>query len=272
VKKPKVLRPVFPNAGLQVKYRRRLDAMIDAMHASFTKWVLAAYRADPPAMQKLAQDQASLALDAAKSKTRAQKVVDELTKRWLDNFDEGAERLAAYFAKAAGKRSDAQLRKILQDAGFSIDFEMTAAQREILASAVAENVGLIKSIPEQYLKDVQVHVASAVQTGMDVGGLSKKLEQSYGVSKRRAKIISLDQNTKITSAFTRSRQLEIGAEQAVWKHSHAGKKPRPTHVKNDGELYDVRLGWLDPAVGERIFPGQLINCRCTSRTVIPGFI
>jgi len=39
----------------------------------------------------------------------------------------------------------------------------------------------------------------------------------------------------------------------------------------DGKKYDVAKGMWDPAVREYIFPGQLINCRCFSRSVIPGF-
>ncbi len=54
-------------------------------------------------------------------------------------------------------------------------------------------------------------------------------------------------------------------------HSHAGKEPRPTHVKMDGKKYDVTKGMFDTAEKRFIFPGELINCRCISRSVIPGF-
>ena len=54
-------------------------------------------------------------------------------------------------------------------------------------------------------------------------------------------------------------------------HSHAGKKPRPSHVRMNGKTYDVKQGMWDSAEGRYVFPGELINCRCTSRSVIPGF-
>ncbi len=69
----------------------------------------------------------------------------------------------------------------------------------------------------------------------------------------------------------RVRQVELGITQAKWRHSMGGKKPRPTHLANNGKLYDVARGWYDPAVKKHIFPGELINCRCVSISVIKGF-
>ena len=73
--------------------------------------------------------------------------------------------------------------------------------------------------------------------------------------------------------MNRARQVELGIKEAVWIHSNAGETPRPTHLKagRDRVRYDVSKGWWDPAVQEYILPGQLINCRCSSRSVIKGF-
>jgi uncharacterized protein with gpF-like domain len=101
--------------------------------------------------------------------------------------------------------------------------------------------------------------------------LAKELQEHYGVTKRRAAFISLDQNNKASSAFNRVRQLEVGITRAIWMHSHAGKKPRPSHVKNDGKPYDVNRGWFDPHEQKWIFPGELPRCRCTSRSIVKGF-
>lgn len=67
-----------------------------------------------------------------------------------------------------------------------------------------------------------------------------------------------------------ARRQEIGIEEAMWQHSHAGKKPRPTHVAMHGKIYQISEGMWDPAEQKRIWPGQLINCRCTSRAIIPN--
>ena len=65
--------------------------------------------------------------------------------------------------------------------------------------------------------------------------------------------------------MTNARQADLGIREAIWMHSHAGKKPRPEHVKMDGKTYNITKGMWD-----RIFPGELINCRCTGRPIIPG--
>lgn len=137
-------------------------------------------------------------------------------------------------------------------------------------SIVAENVSLIKSIPQQYLVNVQGVVLRAVQAGRDASTLSIELKKQFGVSQRRASLIARDQNNKATAMIHRARQMELELFEAIWLHSSAGKKPRPTHVANHGKTYDVRTGWFDPAVKKHIWPGTEINCRCVSKTIVAG--
>lgn len=141
--------------------------------------------------------------------------------------------------------------------------------RDALEATVAENVSLIKSIGSQYLTAIEGHVMRSVTTGRDLAPLARRLELQYGVTRRRAALIARDQNNKATAVITRERQNELGIK-AIWLHSAGGKEPRPTHVANSGKVYDPKEGWFDPDVGEHIWPGTLINCRCVSKSVIPG--
>jgi uncharacterized protein with gpF-like domain len=272
--KPKTLPPVRPNAGTEIIYRRRLEAMVAEMTADVVKAVRAAYRSNPP----------ELATDELPSKA-LRREVNRLAKRWEKNFADAAPALAEYYAKSAERRSARQLERILREGGFSVKFKMTKAMRDVMDASVAEQVGLIKSIPEQYLHEVEGAVMRSVQVGRDLKGLVDeiggrvKLERKPGEKDRslaartfrRAALIARDQNNKATAVITRTRHLELGITKAVWLHSHAGKAPRPTHLENDGQLFDIEEGWLDPAVGKRIWPGELINCRCVSKPVVEGF-
>jgi hypothetical protein len=201
-----------------------------------------------------------------------QETIDKLGARWEARFDETAPKLAQWFAQTAGKRSEDGLKKILRDGGMTVRFEMTAPMRNILNATVAENTGLIKSIGSQYHSEVQGMVMRSVAAGRDVGMLTRDLRERYGITRRRAAFIALDQNNKSTSAFVRVRQVGLGL-QAIWLHSHAGKKPRPTHLGNTGKPYDPALGWFDPdpKVRRRIWPGELPRCRCVSRSLVKGF-
>lgn len=257
----KVLKPLHPNVGVEAAYRRKLVALIDAMHKSIEYWVTKKYKSNEP----------EIAMDAATPASALRIALAKLVKRWQKKFDNAAQELAEYFEQDVEDRTNARMRRILQEGGFTVKFKMTPAMRDIARATVNANVSLIKSIPQQYLRNVEGIVMRSVQTGRDLGQLAKDLQKQHGVAKRRAALIARDQNNKATSAFQRARQQELGITRAVWMHSHAGKEPRPTHVKMNGKTYDINKGMWDPAEGEYIFPGQLINCRCTSRSIVPGF-
>ena len=254
------LAPVRSNAGIRAAYRRKLLALVDAMIASYDRWLTAAYRKHPP----------TLAQDASPAK-ELEAELRRLAKRWNKQFDEAAEELAEYFAKSTAERSSASLRSILKKGGWTVKFKMTRAMKDVLNATVAENVSLIKSIPQEFHTQVEGLVMRSVTAGRDLSMLSKSLEKAFDVPRRRAILISRDQNNKATAAFTRARYLEMGVTEAIWLHSAGGKTPRPTHVRNSGKKYDVTTGWYDPAVKRYIFPGELVNCRCVARPVVRGF-
>jgi SPP1 gp7 family putative phage head morphogenesis protein len=195
-----------------------------------------------------------------------------LSRQWRRRFNEAAPEIAALFARRARGGADATLLRMLKQAGFTVPFRMTKGMRDVVDATVAENVSLIRSIPEKYLGDVQTSVMQSVKAGRDLATLSKDLRKNYGVSYRRAALIARDQNNKATSALMRVRQVDLGLEKGVWLHSHAGKEPRPTHLANHGKKFDLKEGWFDPdpRVRKRILPGELINCRCVWKPVVPG--
>ena len=261
IRAPKSIRltPVRPNIGIQEAYQRRLDRLIAQMQRDTERTVRAAWKANPPEM---ARDESPAAgLRAA---------MGRLGREWSARFAEFASTWGRKFARDAAGAADRTFAAALRKAGFTVRFSMTREVNDIVQAAVAENVALIKSIPAQYHKDIEGKVMRAVQTGRDLGGLAADLEKTYGVTKRRAAIISQSQNNMATAAITRARQIEVGIVGAVWRHSGGGRVPRPTHVANDGKSYDVAKGWFDPAVKRFILPGELPSCRCVSMSIIPG--
>ena len=237
------------------------------MNRSTLYKIKATYRANEPEVTALAQDESpAVALRDA---------IKKLASRWLSRFDDAAVRLAKWFSLSVSKRSDAQLRKILKDGGFSIDWKASAAQNDALQATIAEQVGLIKSIPSQYFTQIEGMVMRSVQTGRDLKTLTDDIDHQFGVTRRRAVIIARDQSNKAHAVFTRVRQLEAFGDdaEAIWCHSAGGKTPRPSHVKAGREKtrYKVSEGWPDPALGgKRIWPGTEINCRCFPRMIMKG--
>ncbi len=261
-KNEKALRAVQPNAGIAAAYRAKIMRLVREMAASYLYWLRAAYRGNPP---KMAQDELP--------SRELERVLKSLGIRWQKRFETAAPELAAYFAKTASKQSEAALRRILRDAGVTVKFKLTPELRDILKATITENVGLIRSIASEYHTEVEGLVMRSVSAGRDLSKLTQQLQARYGVTERRAKLIALDQNNKATSVIQRERQTALGLELGIWMHSHAGKEPRPTHLANDGKRFSISEGWFDPdpRVRERIWPGQLIRCRCTWKVLVKGF-
>ncbi|MDR3534015.1 MAG: phage minor head protein [Rhodopila sp.] len=258
-RKPVALAPVRPNLGVEFAYQRELDKLVDRMNEHVQAVVLGVYGMNPP---KLAADESSpSALRAA---------ISRLAREWSGRFDAFAKTVGRRFSVGAIGSADRSFAASLREAGFTVQFKMTPAASEIMQATIAEQVNLIKSIPAEYLTAVQGSVMRSVTTGRDLGGLSNDLQQQFGVTKRRAATIARDQNAKATASITRARQQELGIVEAIWLHSAGGKTPRPTHVGNNGKRYTISEGWFDPAAGKRIWPGQEVNCRCVSKSVIPG--
>lgn len=256
-KRPITLAPVHPNAGLRASYQKKIDSLVDAMQKSLVYWLTAAYRANEPTMA--ADASPAMALRDAMRK---------LSNYWQKRFDDAAPELAKYFAENAFSRSDGSLKAALKKAGFTVEFKMSREANDVYQATLSENVGLIKSIAEQHLTQVEGLVMRSVQQGRDLGFLSKELHERYGVSKRRAAFIALSQNNMATATIKRVRQDSLGITDEVWLHSHGGKHPRPTHVAADGKRFNVKKGmFLD---GKWTWPGVEPGCRCVGRSVIPG--
>jgi SPP1 gp7 family putative phage head morphogenesis protein len=197
------------------------------------------------------------------------RAMHRLTQRWQSIFDERAPQLAIDFSEKAMDSADFQMRESLKQSGFTVEFKMTAAANDAYQATIGENVGLIKSVAAEHLQEVEGLVMRSVTQGRKLDELTTELEQRYQVTKRRAALIARDQNNKATATITKVRQQGLGITQARWMHSAGGKKPRQSHVSANGKLYDVDKGmYID---GAWIRPGELINCRCISQSVIPGF-
>lgn len=252
-----VLPPVQPSAGLRDRYQDRLERMIREMAHSVSYWTLVAYGENEPEM----------AMDASPARAMRD-TMSGLARRWQKKFDDASDEVSEMFANKAVTGTDARMSAILKDAGWAIDFTMTRPMNDAYQAVIGENVGLIKSIPSEYLTQVQGMVMRSVAAGGARSQLATQLQDQYGITRRRAELIARDQNNKATAVFVRVRQAQLELWEAKWKHSNAGKTPRPDHVAADGGVYDIRKGML--ISGEWIYPGELINCRCRSRTIIPG--
>jgi uncharacterized protein with gpF-like domain len=252
---PDSLTPVSPNAGIESEYRRKMQALIKSMQNSVLFYLTRVYNAADT--------------ERVAGVKKIETVLDELKTRWLGKFDEAAPKLAAGFVAQASKNLDLNMERQLRTRKFGIHFELTPQMRAVVHTEIVQNVSLIQSIPSQYFTEVEGLVMRSVEVGGDLKTLTDELHKRFGITLDRAARIAVDQNRKINSVMTKTRDLELGITKAIWIHT-ACLYPRQSHVDFHGKEYDVAEGALID--GKRVWPGSEIGCRCMSKPVLPDFM
>lgn len=181
-----------------------------------------------------------------------------LLSQWSEKLDRLAPKIAKLFVEKQYSNYDRRFHQELRKAGFTVKFGITEEQEKILYGAIQENVSLIKSIGTEHLEKVQYAVWNSVSSGYDLKQLNDALKEIDGVSDRRAELIARTESAKAHAKIEQMKRKQAGITQAVWLHSHAGKVPRPSHVRANGKLFDPEKGmYID---GKWILPGEEINC------------
>lgn len=252
--RPKTARAVKANPGIRVWYRKQIESLVDRLRDSISWWIPAAYKKGANAIL-------------------LQKAIDELRDQWTATFNDRADWIASRFLKRVDSTSRNAIKRSLAEVGFNVDWSKDKTVNNVLNSVKQTQVDLIKTIPQEALDRVSGIVQRGVQDGRDIHYIQKELEHGFGITKRRAKTIAIDQTQKATSAINRARYIQAGIKEAVWVHVAGRKTSRPTHVAMHNKTFKLDgqdAGMYDSAVKERVMPGQLINCRCSCRAILPA--
>jgi 8-oxo-dGTP pyrophosphatase MutT (NUDIX family) len=212
-----------------------------------------------------------IVMDAAYSVKYIDDVLRRWGKKWNRRFDKMADEIAKRFTARAFRMTETAMKAAFKQSGFTVGFKATTKSLQAFRLTVADNVGLIRNLQQDYYNRIQQDVWASVRAGADMATLSSKLQNSYNITRKRADLISRDQNAKAKAVIETTRRQELGIKQAIWQHSAAGKEKRPTHVAMNGKTFELSKGMWDADEGAFVFPGQLINCRCSSHALIEGF-
>lgn len=146
--------------------------------------------------------------------------------------------------------------------------------RDQLDLFARQNAQLITSIPEQDLVQVSGIIERGLQEGRRFTEVARDIQKRFGITSRRANLISRDQTTKLNSSLTKLRQQSAGIETYRWQTSN-DERVRESHRIMDGRV----CSWSDPTIwlNERTgkwekrpstatqeHPGQPIQCRCVA--------
>lgn len=260
--KKDILNVSIKNPAFIVEYNKKMRNLITKYYDDIKEIIDKKYYADPAKLdfvaifQEVAKTNSKLkselaALPDAFFNKRLKSIGFNLEKSIKQAVVKQAEKAKTY-TTAAGEKKMAVIP--------ALKFTATREERAFMRAAAEQNASLIKSIGEDSINRASNAIASSIQRGGSRAELFEDLAKGYGITKRRAALIAIDQGNKITEQLAIHKMQSAGIKQGVWIHSHGDKVPRKTHLRFDGKVFDLDKGLYDSQVGRYVKPGELINC------------
>lgn len=256
------------NAAIEIRYANQLDRLVAEMTQETQRELMRLFQSDN-AKEQIGQD--------ASISQSAKVLMNALKKRFIALFAKQADPLARGMLEAVNRESAANIKRTLPEAVKGLTLNSTKAiepVKNVMIASVAENVDLIKSIPQQFLSGVQQAVMRSITTGNGIQDLKPYLEKQAPITERRARLIANDQTRKAYNNLNAARMKASGVRKFEWIHSAGGRDPRELHITpypaglNGGIFSFDDLPVIDDRTGERGLPGQAVNCRCRMRPIL----
>lgn len=164
---------------------------------------------------------------------------------------------------------------------------MSKSDTEHLTAAVLADLEQnVRELPEVNEQNFDAFYDMAVRSLTRVGdmysfSINIKELNIAGLTDHRASQIARDLSFRAKDIIDRERQAAIGITEAKWLYSNAPcmvnpHKPSPADAKRDaahkaanGKRYVIAKGLM--INGKTSWPGRESGCRCSSRSIIPGF-
>lgn len=147
------------------------------------------------------------------------------------------------------------------------DYYTGELYRDLLKRWVEENVGLIKTIPQESLGKMRSIVTEGYMNGRTTTEIVKAIQKVYSVDRRHAQLLARDQIAKLNSNIAKYQQTDAGVQEYTWSTS-GDSRVRESHAR----LNNKRFRWddppvVDPRTGRRCHPGEDYECRCVALAV-----
>ena len=257
---------LHPNAGIMAWYVRELRKLSREMTKECRKVLKEIY----------SRGYEGISFDESLS-SQVRIALNQLMQKYGDKFSDRAKKLSKSLIKRTDRYSNGQVKQALSDMlgdkakNFALSGSAISAEKaDAIKALLFENVSLIKSIPNEYFKQITGAVARSIENGNGISWLASELKK-YGYStERRAQLIAQDQTRKAYNSINLRNFQEAGIRKFKWLHSGGSAHPREYHrdVLN-GNIYDMNdPPVIDPKTGEKGFPGQLPYCRCVMCAVL----
>lgn len=264
-RRSKVPKSRYPMA-IEREYAKALAELVDQAHATINREIV------PMIPLWTAEGVAELArvdgmrTDASLGK-RITTFINAVANRFLAAMRPTAlEELADRFARRTTQWSKAETNRRVRAA---VGVDVFAAEPNLVPlvqNFVAENVALIKTIPQRYFEQVEGVVLRGATSGTLPRETAKQLASQFEITERRAALIARDQVGKFYGSVNKARQQKLGLKTYTWR-TRNDNRVRPEHEEREGKVYAWNPEDADEANGIEYLPpeeqpGNPILCRC----------
>lgn len=248
--KPKGLKPIQKNVGIEREFNKALRAFTKQVLKSVRFWSVAQInkynRGEISNVSKLLSVEFS-----------------QLLKKWDKKSDVFAKRLAKAINNRIKNYVDLGFKK--QGDNFILQ-SLSRQSAQVLNANILQNIALIKSVPREIIERYETTLYNNI-TIFDMQAIDKTLNNISAITLRRVKTISRDQTAKAIENFAMSRSQDLGFTFYIWQTAKDERvsKGKGGHNHLEGRIYryDTPTAIID-SYENKGHPSQRVNCRCVS--------
>jgi len=146
----------------------------------------------------------------------------------------------------------------IQQAGLGVSFVAPELWKSDLAKGfLSENIQLIKNMDATMISQIKQKLHRGFRAGLSWEEIAKDIQDTFRITKNRAKLIARDQIGKLNGDLTRLRQTGIGVKNYFWRTQLDDRVRDPKHTSKEGRKFSWKKAPADTG-----HPGHDIRCRC----------
>lgn len=241
-KRPLTLRPIIPTKAQERSLYQHYMRVLDVWREGARDRILPAYAAS---LSVITTDAAAdIAEEIAATESGAVRSIFDFSS-WFTGW---ADQLVLWHVNRIG-----------QQLSYATNIDLTSSlgsANDTVDDFLQRNTALVRNVSDQARGRIADIVFRGLQARTPIRDVGKEINEALGLGRARSLRIASDQTAKLSAALDQQRQLELGFDSFVWRHSDKVRY-RPIHKERDGKVFSwtSEVAITDP-------PGRLPFCGC----------
>ena len=227
-KKPKKLSPIKESKSIELYYYKELRKIVNEMESDVRNELY-------PVLSE-----AKITIDSNPLVTLS--ILANLREKWSKIYFIAKNISSIFVSKLNSVNRDKFLKSV--NRGLGINIETMINERglnDIVALQRQKNEVLIKSIPEEFFKGIEIEIQNGISNGLrpeqiqkNISGI-KGIRSNFGKLENRIKMIARQETAVINSQLTKARYESAGVELYEWSTSE-DERVRKSHRVLNGKI------------------------------------